>query len=218
MAGRRQRAAYLGPARRRPMILEAACSVFAECGYGGARMEAIAARAGVRKPLVYDCFPGGKEEIFLAALAQSVTTFERHRRQTVGSGADLSLEEAVRWELTAFVEISRSDPSALAVLLHRPATPEGRIVDEWARSRNHIIATIEGALRPYLNAAAMEGAAFCAEAVVATATVTIGLDAPTASVVEPLVTFLMGGFESLLQQGLDVPDINVRRQAKEDMQ
>ena len=63
----RKRAAHLGPERRRPLVLDAAYRLFLEHGYERASMDAIAAAAGVSKPVVYDCFRS-KDELFNAML------------------------------------------------------------------------------------------------------------------------------------------------------
>jgi AcrR family transcriptional regulator len=63
----RPRAPHLGPERRRPLVLDAALRLFVERGYRATSMEAIAAAAGVTKPVVYECYPG-KEELFRALL------------------------------------------------------------------------------------------------------------------------------------------------------
>lgn len=56
--------------RSRGEILRAAMAEFADHGFGGARMEAIAERGGVDKKLIYYYF-AGKDELFLAVLEQS---------------------------------------------------------------------------------------------------------------------------------------------------
>ena len=66
-ARRRKRAAHLGPERRRPLVLDAAYELFLENGFEGTSMDAIAAAAGVSKPVVYDCF-ASKDELFTAML------------------------------------------------------------------------------------------------------------------------------------------------------
>jgi AcrR family transcriptional regulator len=66
---RRERAAHLGPERRRPLVLDAAFELFLEHGYDGTSMQAVADQAGVTKPVVYACFPG-KDELFRALLAR----------------------------------------------------------------------------------------------------------------------------------------------------
>ena len=63
----RPRAAYLGPERRRPLILDVALELFIERGYKGTSMEAVATAAGVTKPVVYDCF-ASKADLFGALL------------------------------------------------------------------------------------------------------------------------------------------------------
>src|SRR4030081_3886138 len=68
----RERAAHLGPGRRRPLVLDAAFELFLEHGYDGTSMEAVARAAGVSKPVVYDCF-ASKEELFTALLRREET-------------------------------------------------------------------------------------------------------------------------------------------------
>jgi AcrR family transcriptional regulator len=66
-AAPRKRAAHLGPERRRPIVLDTAYKLFLENGFERTSMDAIAAAAGVSKPVVYDCFPS-KDELFTAML------------------------------------------------------------------------------------------------------------------------------------------------------
>jgi AcrR family transcriptional regulator len=65
----RKRAAHLGPERRRPEVLDAALKLFLKSGYDGTSMQAVAAEAGVTKPVVYACFDS-KDELFRALLAR----------------------------------------------------------------------------------------------------------------------------------------------------
>jgi len=58
---------------RAPEILDAALQVFAEKGFAGARMEDIAARAGVTKGTIYLYFES-KEAVFKTLLRESVGT------------------------------------------------------------------------------------------------------------------------------------------------
>jgi AcrR family transcriptional regulator len=59
----------LSPAERRLTIERAAAHVFARDGYEAARLEDIAAEAGVTKPMVYRHF-GSKKELHMALLVQ----------------------------------------------------------------------------------------------------------------------------------------------------
>ena len=56
--------------RTQQEILRAAMSEFADHGFGGARVDAIAERAGVNKKLIYYYFDG-KDALFLAVLEQT---------------------------------------------------------------------------------------------------------------------------------------------------
>jgi AcrR family transcriptional regulator len=74
----------LAPAERMPQILEAALAEFAERGYGGARMAAVAGRAGIAKGLVYHYFPS-KEDLFRATVrACTQPVFDEVERRMVG--------------------------------------------------------------------------------------------------------------------------------------
>ncbi len=67
------------PERTRALILEAAIAEFAQNGLSGARVDAIAARAGANKRMLYHYF-GNKEDLYLATLDQvyaSIRTRER---------------------------------------------------------------------------------------------------------------------------------------------
>lgn len=57
-------------AERERQILDAASAVFAERGYAGASMEAVAERVGVTKPVLYTHF-GSKEGLLLACVGRA---------------------------------------------------------------------------------------------------------------------------------------------------
>ncbi|HET6825577.1 MAG TPA: TetR family transcriptional regulator, partial [Amnibacterium sp.] len=57
--------------RSRARILEAARAEFAASGFGGGRVERIAARAGINKERIYAYF-GDKRSLFAAAVASAV--------------------------------------------------------------------------------------------------------------------------------------------------
>lgn len=71
----------LSPEARLPQLLEAAVDEFAEHGYAGASMAGVAARAGVGKGLLYHYFPGGKADLFKAAVRNCIQpVFEEAER------------------------------------------------------------------------------------------------------------------------------------------
>ena len=66
--------------RTQQEILRAAMSEFADHGFGGARVDAIAERAGVNKKLIYYYFEG-KNELFLAVLEQTYADIRAAERE-----------------------------------------------------------------------------------------------------------------------------------------
>src|SRR5450432_3851496 len=66
--------------RTQQEILAAATGEFAAHGFGGARIEAIAERAGVNKKLIYYYFEG-KDELFLAVLEQTYADIRAAERE-----------------------------------------------------------------------------------------------------------------------------------------
>lgn len=70
-----------------PQILDAALEEFAERGYAGARMAAVAARAGIAKGLIYHYFPS-KAALFLATIrACTQPVFEAAERRLLAGGS-----------------------------------------------------------------------------------------------------------------------------------
>jgi AcrR family transcriptional regulator len=106
---------------RRNRILDAAVEVFAESGYAGAKMQDIAARAGIVPSVLYDHF-ASKRELHITVLqlhAQQV----RDRALRLVKGA--SAEELVRASVANYFESVEQDPFMWR-FLHRdpPADPE----------------------------------------------------------------------------------------------
>ena len=64
------------PARTRRDIVEAATREFAQKGYSGARVDAIAGRTRTSKRMIYYYF-GGKEGLYLAVLEEAYSGIRR---------------------------------------------------------------------------------------------------------------------------------------------
>jgi len=84
-------------AERRELIVEAAGRLFGERGYDGARLDDIAAAAGVTKPVLYRHFDS-KRDLYLALLA-------RHRDDLPTFAGAIPHEGALRERLRAVLEI-----------------------------------------------------------------------------------------------------------------
>jgi len=84
-------------AERRALIVEAAGRLFGERGYDGARLDEIAAAAGVTKPIVYRHFDS-KRDLYLALL-------DRHRDDLAGFVASMPADGTREQRLRAVLEI-----------------------------------------------------------------------------------------------------------------
>jgi AcrR family transcriptional regulator len=94
------RAARLPSAERHALILDAAVEEFAGRGYAGARMAAVATRAAVTKGLLYHYFPGGKTDLFRAAIASCVAPVLAEAHQ-LASG----FQGSARGLITALIDL-----------------------------------------------------------------------------------------------------------------
>ncbi|MFF5083337.1 TetR/AcrR family transcriptional regulator [Actinoplanes sp. NPDC000266] len=119
--------------RRRPRreevrrgLLTAAAEEFRLSGYGGTRLEAIAARAGYTKGAVYSNF-GSKQELFAELLDERITALILTSAEQISSAraddvalrlAQLSLDEE-RWHvlIAEFAVQATTDPGVAAVYL-----------------------------------------------------------------------------------------------------
>jgi AcrR family transcriptional regulator len=86
------------PERTKELIHKAALAEFADVGYGGARVDMIAERAGVNKRMLYHYF-GNKDDLFLYVLERAYEKIRTHEEKL--DLVNLSPEDAVR-ELVKF--------------------------------------------------------------------------------------------------------------------
>lgn len=95
------------------LILQAALEEFSTYGHSGARVDRIAAHAGVSKPLIYDYF-GDKDAIYAAALKEAYVQI-REGEQQLDLDA-LSPEEAVRSLVHFTMDHFREKPWFISML------------------------------------------------------------------------------------------------------
>lgn len=115
----------LAPEVRRRQVLDAAIAVFSEEGLHGASMDAIAARAGVSKPLVY-AHGGTKDELFAACLAREADRLATTMTAAVGAettGPD-DAEARLYRALRAFFHAVTTHRQGWTVLYRQASTGE----------------------------------------------------------------------------------------------
>ncbi|MFP6732458.1 MAG: TetR/AcrR family transcriptional regulator [Rhodospirillales bacterium] len=101
------------PERTKELIHKAALAEFADVGYGGARVDMIAERAGVNKRMLYHYF-GNKDDLFLYVLERAYEKIRTHEEKL--DLVNLSPEDAVR-ELVKFTfTYHRDNPEFMRLL------------------------------------------------------------------------------------------------------
>jgi AcrR family transcriptional regulator len=146
---KRKRAPHLGPARRRPEVLDAALKLFLQSGYDGTSMQAVADEAGVTKPVVYACF-NSKDELFRALLA-------REEERIVGeiqgafANADLSDPETTLIEgFTGFLRAVGESPEVYKLIFLGEGGGNAAVARRIQRGREAQVETLSGLARRWL--------------------------------------------------------------------
>ena len=108
------------PVARRPRVaeerlLDGATAVFAEGGFEGATMDAIAARAGTTKPTLYARF-GSKEELFAAAVEREYELRKTRLFEAYGTVDDAPFRERLRTWITAYFDLAAERPEGFALI------------------------------------------------------------------------------------------------------
>ena len=93
------------PVQTKERILAAAIDVFSSHGLGGARVDAIAERAGANKRMIYHYF-GNKDQLFLHVLEAVYAHIRSHERELHLDDLDpeAAMRELVRYTFDYFVE------------------------------------------------------------------------------------------------------------------
>ena len=93
------------PEQTKERILAAAIEEFSSQGLGGARIDAIAARAGANKRMIYHYF-GNKDQLFVHVLEAVYTHIRSHERELSldDLDPDAAMRELVRYTFVYFVE------------------------------------------------------------------------------------------------------------------
>jgi AcrR family transcriptional regulator len=210
-----KRAEYLGPERRRPLVLDAALEIFAEGGFSDASMQAIADRAGVSKAVLYDCFPGGKQEIYYALLERSEHTFMEHMVQVLERTQRLSIDESLRQGLRAFLDYAEIHPHSFRVIFGDAGTRDPEVALRSERAREKIVALMRDRTHEVIRAAGLTPTA--TTDVYPRAIVAVGEDlarwilrepgVAREELVDALVNWFMRGFSQLVPNEPTRPEL-----------
>lgn len=101
------------PEVTRAAILQAALEEFSEVGHSGARVDRIAERAGVSKPMIYDYF-GDKDAVYAAALREAYIQIRRGESELELDSRDP--EDAIRALMRFTMNHFRNNPWFIQML------------------------------------------------------------------------------------------------------
>ena len=140
------RAAHLGPAVRRPLVLDAALEVWGQEGYRGTTMAAIAAKAGVSKPVLYECYTN-KDEVLRALLDRE------EERLMSATQAALSLPAATNFRATvvasfeAFFAAVLAHPASWRIVVDAQQVMPPEVEGRYRRAREEFVDQIAQLVR-----------------------------------------------------------------------
>ena len=144
------RAAHLGPAIRRPLVLDAALTVWDQEGYRGTTMAAIAAEAGVSKPVLYECFDN-KDEVLGAMLDREEERLMSATQAALPVEITDDLQVTVAASYQAFFKAVLAHPGSWRIVVDAQRAVPTEIGNRYRRGRAEIvdqIATLVGAFAP----------------------------------------------------------------------
>ncbi|MEP0775042.1 MAG: TetR/AcrR family transcriptional regulator [Acidobacteriota bacterium] len=116
------------PSRPSPLdrILDAAAEVFAEEGFDGARVDAIATRAGVNKAMLY-YHVGDKGELYAAVLARNLE--RAHRRLAAAAAIAGPVRQRLGTMILALAELVEEIPHHPRIMLREIASGAAHLPD-----------------------------------------------------------------------------------------
>ncbi len=124
-------------------ILDAAAAVFAEEGFGGARVDAIAARAGVNKAMLY-YHVGDKAELYAAVLSRNLARARAVLTAAVGRASTPG--DRVRAVIAAIVSLVEELPGHPRIMLREIASGAANLPDAVVAQMLELLAIVRGIL------------------------------------------------------------------------
>jgi AcrR family transcriptional regulator len=125
----------LAPEVRRRQLLDAALDVLAEGGFDAVTVEAVAQRAGVTRPMVYDLF-GDLQGLMLALIDREEMTALAPLLEIVGGEpGDVDPEQFLVEAILAFLRAVKANPRTWRFVLMPPRGSSGELRERIQRSR-----------------------------------------------------------------------------------
>jgi AcrR family transcriptional regulator len=145
-SGGTTRAAHLGPAVRRPLVLDAALAVWDREGYRGTTMAAIAAQAGVSKPVLYECY-ANKDEALRALLDREEERLMAATQAALEVGAPGDFRATVATAYEAFFVAVLAHPVSWRVVVDAQRVMPVEIQSRYRKARAAFVEQIAELVR-----------------------------------------------------------------------
>jgi AcrR family transcriptional regulator len=128
---------------RRVQLLAAARDVFGSLGFHAASMEAVAGRAGVSKPVLYDHFPS-KRDLYLALIDTDLESVGR--RVSAALAAPTGNRERIRASFQAYFDFVDDHGPGFRLLMQEMVGVDADLRRRVARVRSRILAEVAGVI------------------------------------------------------------------------
>lgn len=142
----RERAAHLGPERRRPQVLDAALAIAVAHGVSEVTVGAIAERLGVTRPVVYACYPD-RVEILTALLRRERNALREGLVESLYSARGETPEDAFVAGFRAILAAVANRPNSWRVVF---ASPDRAVADQFERVREQLRGAVAAWIDPVL--------------------------------------------------------------------
>lgn len=143
----RARAEHLGPARRRPQVLDTALEIAAEQGVANVTMAAVAERMTVTRPVVYSCY-SGRGEVLAALLDREKEWMLTSMLATLPPRRTGSVEQMFIDGFRALLATVCERPASWRIIV--AADPDPVLTAAIARGRAQIAGRVGAVMRPLL--------------------------------------------------------------------
>ena len=148
---KRRYAPRMAPAERREQLIDAALEVILEQGYGGVSIEAIARRAGVTRPVVYDHFPNLGRLLHAVIEREERISLEQLEQIVPKDPGDRAPIEVLAVGVRRFLEAVASRPATWRIILlpleGMPQVVRDHVETNRARTQERIANMVRWALR-----------------------------------------------------------------------
>ncbi|MCV7209702.1 TetR/AcrR family transcriptional regulator [Mycolicibacterium canariasense] len=144
----KRRASHLGPERRRPLVLDAAMEIALADGIPAVTIEAIAARLGVTRPVVYACYANRIDLLTALLEREERTLLEGVLSAYPAPGSFPKTEAAYVAGMQALLGTVAAHPDTWRMLFC--ANPGRDVAETFSRGRRRIAEQFERLVRPDL--------------------------------------------------------------------